>query len=245
MRTQSWVMSKHSLWQGNCPYLHADFLCISLPGLSWIIILILLHFLHYLGFLKEFVWQEVWKQITRAKVKETEWRAEKLTLISTFSEQCCPIKSGKFIASYPWRWCWTCPGKWPFWSWWWHCHGCAAPAGSWACWGACPWVHSWTGRDAAAWSGGWGPCCGWRWSCCSPGSESVWKGQGEKVLLLHKLDPCCLRVMDGQLQFFLQTSLFLFKGLLDFDVLKLEPWDPHSEAIKLYLTASQHMLSSF
>lgn len=152
-----------------------------------------------------------------------------------------PDKIGKFIASYPWRWCWTCPGKWPFWSWWWHCHGCAAPADFWACWGACPWVHSWTGRDAAAWSGGWGPCCGWHWSCCSPGSESVWKGQGEKVLLLHTFDPRCLRVMDGQLQFFRHTSLFLFKGLLDFEVLKLEPWDPHSEALKLHHTASQHM----
>lgn len=40
---------------------------------------------------------------------------------------------------------------------------------------------------------------------------------------LHTFDPRCLRVMDGQLQFFLQTSLFLFKGLLDFEVLKLEP----------------------
>lgn len=53
--------------------------------------------------------------------------------------------------------------------------------------------------------------------------QSLWKGQGEKVLLLHTFDPRCLRVMDGQLQFFHQTSLFLFKGLLDFEVLKLEP----------------------
>lgn len=47
------------------------------------------------------------------------------------------------------------------------------------------------------------------------------KGEGKKIIL-HTFDPRCLRVMDGQLQFFLQTSLFLFKRLLDFEVLKLE-----------------------
>lgn len=90
-------------------------------------------------------------------------------------------KQGRFIVSYPWRSCWPCPGKWPSWSCWCRCRECAAPAGSWACWGAFPWGHSWTGRGAAAWSVGWGPCCGWHWSCCSPGSESVWKGQGKRL----------------------------------------------------------------
>lgn len=43
-RTQRWVMGKHSLWQGNGPELHADFLRTTLPGLSQIIILISSHF---------------------------------------------------------------------------------------------------------------------------------------------------------------------------------------------------------
>lgn len=76
-------MSKHSLWQGSSLYLHADFLCTTLPGLSRIIILIPLQFLHNLGFMKEDLCDRKSGNESRQQ-KSKEWKADKLTIISTF-----------------------------------------------------------------------------------------------------------------------------------------------------------------